>query len=561
MHEAYGIGCERQGQSDRWREVGVFERFREYVDDVERVSLAEFARHEGIPESTLRHQLDRSFGVNAPSEVIEFFESPHGLAVLHQIVTAATFVQTQVIGGGVRSVCTFLELSGLQRFSAASYGTQHGAVATMEKTIVEFGQAETQRLSSTMREKDITVAMDETFHSGRTCLLGIEPVSNFILAEEYADNRRAETWNEVMERNLAGLPVDVIQTTSDEGSALVKYAHNLLGVHHSPDLFHPQQDLSRATSITLQRDIKTTANAVDKTRGSLDEVQAEAKLYRAQPRGPGRPLDYDKRIRRAQQEVSATQVVAAEAQDRYDRVREAARGISTAYHPFDLKTGAYRGDYDVQVDIEGHFAVIDEVTEAIGLSPRCRALIEKARRVIPKMVTTITFVHTLMWGKVHAARLGRGLEAMVRTTLIPAIYLETVARKAATAQQRAELRQVAATLRAKAEEPSSPLSTLGPQTRTAVDRLAKDCADLFQRSSSDVEGRNGVLALKHHSLHRLSLRKLRALTVIHNFATTRPDGTTAAERFFEQQPNDLFTFLLERLPPPPRPAAKRRTLH
>ena len=72
-----------------------------------------------------------------------------------------------------------------------------------------------------------------------------------------------------------------------------------------------------------------------------------------------------------------------------------------------------------------------------------------------------------------------------------------------------------------------------------------------------MEGRNGQLALRHHSLHRLSNDKLCALTVIHNYYLTRSDGTTAAERFFGAKPRDLFEWLLDRLDVPARPAAKR----
>jgi len=83
------------------------------------------------------------------------------------------------------------------------------------------------------------------------------------------------------------------------------------------------------------------------------------------------------------------------------------------------------------------------------------------------------------------------------------------------------------------------------------------CVQTFQRSSSCVEGRNGQLALRHHSFHRLSPRKLQALTTIHNFFLTRPDGSTAAERFFAHPPNPLFDSLLQALPLPPRPARNR----
>ena len=91
-----------------------------------------------------------------------------------------------------------------------------------------------------------------------------------------------------------------------------------------------------------------------------------------------------------------------------------------------------------------------------------------------------------------------------------------------------------------------------------IKNIAEQCAQLFQRSSSCVEGRNGYLALRHHSSHQLSDRKLGTLTVIHNYFIIRPDGTTPAERFFEQKPENLFQFLLDNLSLPARPAKSRK---
>jgi Family of unknown function (DUF6399) len=76
--------------------------------------------------------------------------------------------------------------------------------------------------------------------------------------------------------------------------------------------------------------------------------------------------------------------------------------------------------------------------------------------------------------------------------------------------------------------PAGALSKLSPEEGAKVERVAAQAADLFQRSSSCVEGRIGQLALRHHSLHRLSNGKLEALTVIHNYYLTRRDGTTQA---------------------------------
>ena len=78
------------------------------------------------------------------------------------------------------------------------------------------------------------------------------------------------------------------------------------------------------------------------------------------------------------------------------------------------------------------------------------------------------------------------------------------------------------------------------------------CVDLFVRTSSNVEGRNGQLSLHHHHTHRLTPDLLKALTVIHNDVLTRPDGTTAAERFTGQKHDDLVAHLVALTPQPAR---------
>ncbi|QVL50183.1 MAG: hypothetical protein KFB96_06915 [Thiocapsa sp.] len=57
--------------------------------------------------------------------------------------------------------------------------------------------------------------------------------------------------------------------------------------------------------------------------------------------------------------------------------------------------------------------------------------------------------------------------------------------------------------------------------------------------------------------HRLGPRKQQVLTALHNVAIKRPDGTTAAERFFAQPHPSLFDQVLERMPWPARPARRR----
>ncbi len=88
------------------------------------------------------------------------------------------------------------------------------------------------------------------------------------------------------------------------------------------------------------------------------------------------------------------------------------------------------------------------------------------------------------------------------------------------------------------------------EERASIEAVARECAPVFQRSSSCVEGRNGPLAWRHHHRHPIRPRKLKALTVVHNYFLRRCDGTTAAQRFFGRPSRDLFEWVLERIPLP-----------
>ncbi|MFZ4540154.1 DUF6399 domain-containing protein [Propionivibrio sp.] len=69
----------------------------------------------------------------------------------------------------------------------------------------------------------------------------------------------------------------------------------------------------------------------------------------------------------------------------------------------------------------------------------------------------------------------------------------------------------------------------------------------------------GVLSLHQHQMRGLNPQALTALTVIHNFVTTRCDGSTAALRFFGRAPDKpLFEHLCQVLPLPARPRKRLR---
>jgi hypothetical protein len=159
--------------------------------------------------------------------------------------------------------------------------------------------------------------------------------------------------------------------------------------------------------------------------------------------------------------------------------------------------------------------------------------------------------------QVEALALPPHLERALVEQLIPALYLERVAARSTRAEPRHRLRALSHQLLEPLRHSDHPLHALPSAERARLEQVAGDCADRFQRSSSGVEGRNGQLALHHHGRHRLSDRKLAALTAVHNYHIRRADGTTAAERFFGRAHETLFAQVLQRMPLPPRPARRR----
>lgn len=519
-------------------------------------SQRDFARESGTPRSTLQGWLERKRGLALAAEVGAFLESPAGLAFGQRVVEAARLVFTQMGPSGIRPMCLFLELSALDRVVASSYGAQQKACTAMENQIVEYEKQQRAALASSMPQRSISLCEDETFHP-QTCLVAIEPASDFILVERYSERRDEKSWTGAIQEATSDLKVEIVQAVSDEAKGLLAHAREGLGVHHGPDLFHVQHDLGQATALALASRERQAAEGLECARKALAKQLEQQAAYWSAPRGPGHPPDFEKRIAAAEEAEQHADRAVQEAQQRRSQAKEAMRAIAEAYHPFQLHDARSRSPQQLERELSEQFRRIEQVAAEAALSQASHERIAKARRLIPSMVATLSFFFLRLGLLLRSLHLPSRTEALVRHCLVPGLYLQLVARRAPSAKLRTELRKRAEALLCEARAPDGALQALPEEKRRVIEQTAQRCAELFQRSSSCVEGRNGRLSLHHHGLHRLSSRKLTVLTTLHNYFIRRPDGTTAAERFFGAPPDDLFEWLLPRLPLPARPARPR----
>jgi len=524
-------------------------------------SRRQVARTLGVPDSSFRHCLrrheQRCQASRFSRRVVAFCESPEGLEFLRCLLVALHLVFVQANDAGLRNISWFLHLSGLDEFLPASYGWQQAFAAEMEAALAEFGREEEQRLAAQMPPQEISLCEDETFHP-QICLVAIEPVSDYLLLEQYAPQRDAATWNQALDERLAGWSVTVRQVTSDEAKALIAHAEKHLGAQHSPDLFHVQHETIQATGLALAGQTRRAHQAV--ADAAQQTTTRHAELAACQEQCP-----QSTHVAEAEQQVAQATAMEASARERLVACQRrqaeataARQGLSHDYHPFDLETGRPVSADEVGERLSGHFDRLEQVVQEAGLSLQAREKVAKARRVLPAMRATMAFFWVTVAEWLAAWPLSETVRLWLREQLLPGLYLERAAEKLSTAAKRRQLRTRAAEILARARSPDGVWGTLSATEQTDLEAKARQCVNLFQRSSSCVEGRNGQLSLRHHGLHRLTTKKLGALRVLHNFQVTRPDGTTAAERFFGVRPRPLFPWLVARLRLPEHPRTTRR---
>src|SRR5205807_2466836 len=137
------------------------------------------------PRATLQHWLGRQRRLDLDPLTARFFDSPPGLAFLHRLVVAAHLAFTLESTAGLRPLCRFLRLCQLDRVVAASYGSRQQFAALLEQAVCDIAVGQRPQLAQDMAPKEIALVEDETFHP-TICLVAIEPVSNFLVVEQYA---------------------------------------------------------------------------------------------------------------------------------------------------------------------------------------------------------------------------------------------------------------------------------------------------------------------------------------------------------------------------------------
>ncbi len=251
------------------------------------------------------------------------------------------------------------------------------------------------------------------------------------------------------------------------------------------------------------------------------------------------------------------------------RCQNAFFGIHKALHPF-LPDGRLTDGESVRSQLSHSLSQLGKLADKIGLDvplEKFSAMLD----LVPDWLRAIQCwqdwaearLRDFLPSQAAAAppeQLGRWLLAFFMPALHWQMTLLRTPQKARYKRLRAQYRQWLREARARLFRQAL-TEKLDADARRKCLRWAARTLSLFQRSSSQVEGRNGALGFFHRAARRFGPQRLQALTVVHNFDTRRADGTSAAERLFDRHFPDLFEFILadlSQIPPHSKRTPKQR---
>ena len=334
----------------------------------------------------------------------------------------------------------------------------------------------------------------------------MDPESNFIILEQAAQARDQTTWDALMAPALAQLNCRVIQSTSDEAPGLLAYVEHYLEAHHSPDLFHGQHELVKAVSGPMATKERAAHKAVTAAQEQLERLQSDMQNAGDKPekRRPERALKDSMSLEQAEHTLETARREHARLAAQREQVKASIQGMGHDYHFVDLDRGVRRNGQLIAADMQGHIDAIRTIAQQESLSQSCVERIEKAARVVPKMQATIAFISGYVRREVNALDLTPPISFAMHAKLIPSYSLERVA-QTRTINDGEPLRELAERLRAPLCEPGGVFNMLSAQAQRQLHDEAKRLATVFQRSSANVEGRNGYLSLRSHPLRGLDM--------------------------------------------------------
>lgn len=489
------------------------------------------ARVKRSKSSVHRHRKAQARRAHHPESA--FWETEAGQAWLKILWVAVLYIFGMECHVGADKLSRFFKLIRLDTHVGTSPSAIRQQLQRMESLLPLFQQ----RCESAVSDKThaAVVAMDETFFDDFMILVLMDLSSGYLLVEAVGQDRCFNTWIEKAMPRLKALGIDVKHAVSDRAKALIKLAINGFDCAAGADLFHAQRDVSQWLGGILGR----------------RHAQAKTEMERAAATCAQKDNALPELVQVVDTERAFQQI-----DDARRAYHEHLAGIADDVHPFSLAGALPQRAEQVVAALEKRAQALEKVAQTQALADTKQTL-AKFRNQFNDLAAHVDAWWQWVMEILTELAVDDATQHWLMHRLLPTVYWHQQTLKTQNPRQRAKYphawQGAVQRLQADAFTASLPESELQRWLE-----WAEWMARHFHRSSSAVEGRNGYLSQMAHNGRGLTEKRLRALTVIHNYGLTRADGTTAAMRLFGQPFPDLFSWLVAEMGELPLPRKRRQ---
>lgn len=476
-----------------------------------------------IPKSTVHYQRQK-IDERIEATGTDFWETELGHQFIIRLVVSSIFVFCLKSGNGAGRIKEYFELLEIDDYVPASQSSILNIIKRIESLILEYKKAAEEGVRQKVKEIELILGVDETWFD-KMYLVCQELSSGYIFFETVAEKRDAATWNKQIKKKLFGLlpNAKIMYFVSDRAKALVNLAVVVHEVTSVADCFHFKYCINKLLCLALASKLRWAKASFATVSKNSSEAQVEI-----------------------------TSEKYAQIQFYTDLYVETMGNISHIIHPFyqGNKTNTSDG---AEMEINTEFSNIEQIVDNCQITDKYK-LFRKAQQQVPDVTSVISLWHQMKEDKLAQMGLSDNIGLWFREYLLPKTYWELAIKKTKYAPTRDKLNQELQ----KIGQPNKNEPEVEGLSKNEIERLSNAAVDLcrkFQRTSSQVEGRNGYLSLINHNQRSFDDTRLKVLTVIHNFDTRGLDKKTPAERLFGDnlQFKPLANYIIDNFGDLPRP--------
>ena len=451
------------------------------------------------------------------------FETTPGQQWLQLLVILTIFYFGIKSNVGASVIAEFLTMLGVGLYLGVSSGSIKRIEQQIDKLIAQFDTEQSAILLPLAKEIDIHAGADETFFEQHNVLVFMDLISGFILKEEIQQKRTLAVWKNTVLKCITYFRS--FKSLISDGSRVLKaLSTDVLHSIHFSDLFHLLHYSSGVMRFQFSAKIKSLEKKISKTTDNVALIE----------------LEKNKQI-----------LVGGQHQ-----FKQVLKNVSLAMHPFNINNNAAVSSNDVEKILFNSADALDEIKNNCQLSDKKKKLItfrNQLKGASPQI--------NEWWGWTNKSlvhyQVSNELKHWLLSVLLPMIYWQQQLKKCRNISLKPFYEKA---LLAATQQHNYHILTTRYDNRQWT-TWATWISSLFQRTTSAIEGRNGVLSLVSHFSRGLSKARLNSLTVIHNYHIRRDDNTTAAQRLFKTKHDSLLEYMVTNLVGFPMPRAYKIENH